>query len=216
MATEFDLKTVKCVIWDLDETFWKGTLSEEEVVPIEENINFVKSLNDHGIVNSICSKNDFEKVMSALENICEGLSGEFVFASVNWLPKGERIKNLISDMGLRPCNVLFLDDNYINLEEAKFYCPELMTAFPDDIPALIKQLSEFENAENGRKRLKQYKILEKKQSDRSKSSSNNEFLLSSEIKVCINKDCASDFERAYEIVHRTNQLNFTKDRKSVV
>ena len=141
MATEFDLKTVKCVIWDLDETFWKGTLSEEEVVPIEENINFVKSLNDHGIVNSICSKNDFEKVMSALENICEGLSGEFVFASVNWLPKGERIKNLISDMGLRPCNVLFLDDNHINLEEAKFYCPELMTAFPDDIPELIKQLS---------------------------------------------------------------------------
>ena len=214
MATEFDLKTVKCVIWDLDETFWKGTLSEEEVVPIEENINFVKSLNDHGIVNSICSKNDFEKVMSALENICEGLSGEFVFASVNWLPKGERIKNLISDMGLRPCNVLFLDDNHINLEEAKFYCPELMTAFPDDIPALIKQLSEFENAENGRKRLKQYKILEKKQSDRSKSSSNNEFLLSSEIKVCINKDCASDFERAYEIVHRTNQLNFTKIRST--
>ena len=64
MATEFDLRTVKCVIWDLDETFWKGTLSEEEVVPIEENINFVKSLNvkpkpetegKKGFVCKVCS-----------------------------------------------------------------------------------------------------------------------------------------------------------------
>ena len=72
-----------------------------------------------------------------------------------------------------------------------------MTAFPDDIPELTKQLSKFKNFENSSKRLKKYKILEKKQSDRSKSSSNDEFLHSSEIRVCINKNCASDFERAY-------------------
>ena len=32
------MNKIKLVIWDLDETFWKGTLSEEGIEVIEKNI----------------------------------------------------------------------------------------------------------------------------------------------------------------------------------
>ena len=63
----YDFNKIKLVIWDLDETFWKGILSEGEVEPIEANIGLVRRLTDIGIVNSICSKNDIDKAEAALK-----------------------------------------------------------------------------------------------------------------------------------------------------
>ena len=45
---------VKLVIWDLDDTFWKGTLSEEAVTPVPENVQLLKCLAERGIISSIC------------------------------------------------------------------------------------------------------------------------------------------------------------------
>lgn len=55
-----DFSKIKLIIWDLDETFWKGILSEGPISPIKENLSLLQTLTDHGIVNSICSKNDYE------------------------------------------------------------------------------------------------------------------------------------------------------------
>lgn len=38
-----EFSKIKLVIWDLDDTFWNGTLSEGDVLPIESNIGVVKS-----------------------------------------------------------------------------------------------------------------------------------------------------------------------------
>lgn len=51
-----DFSKIKLIIWDLDETLWKGTLSEESVVLPDEHKNLIIKLTDIGIVNSICSK----------------------------------------------------------------------------------------------------------------------------------------------------------------
>jgi predicted enzyme involved in methoxymalonyl-ACP biosynthesis len=59
---------IKLIIWDLDDTFWKGTLSEGDIQLIDENIYIIKALLDRGIMNSICSKNDFECVRKILAN----------------------------------------------------------------------------------------------------------------------------------------------------
>ena len=46
---------IKLIVWDLDDTFWKGTLSEEHIEPIASNIELVKILAQRGIVSAICS-----------------------------------------------------------------------------------------------------------------------------------------------------------------
>ena len=67
--TNLDLSKIKLIIWDLDETFWNGILSEGPITPIQNNITLLKDLTDHGIVNSICSKNDYEQTVSKLNGL---------------------------------------------------------------------------------------------------------------------------------------------------
>ncbi len=206
-----DFKAVKLIIWDLDETFWSGTISENEVNLIDANIEFLKDVTDIGIVNSICSKNDFNVVKTFLEK--EQLWDYFVFPSIDWTPKGQRIKTIIETMKLRPENVLFVDDNIQNLEEAKHFCPKLMTALPESIIDFKKEIGTVEKKDLGHKRLLQYKQLEEKEEVRSEFSSNDEFLMSCDIEVEICYDCEEEVERIYELVMRSNQLNYTKYRQ---
>ncbi len=206
------METIKLLIWDLDETFWKGTLSDGEITPIPENIELVKKLTDRGIVNSICSKNDYEKTKAKLEEL--GVWDYFVFPSIDWTPKGQRAKNIISDMNLRPVNCLFIDDNVNNLEEVKFAAGDINVSLPDELPELVKDPAFDGKDDSEHSRLKQYKILEEKVAARAQSGSNEEFLYQSEIKVELIEDCSDKLVRIYEMIHRNNQLNFTKDRIS--
>lgn len=204
---------IKLIIWDLDDTFWHGTLSEGVVTPIDSNIALIKSLTDCGIVNSICSKNDSSPVNEKLSQL--GVLDYFVFASIDWTPKGERIKHMIEEMGFRPVNVLFIDDNIVNLNEAIFFAEGLMTAEPSVISELIKFIENAERKDLSHSRLQNYKVLELKQRKRSIYTDNTDFLFSTHTQVTIKKDCISVIDRIHELILRTNQLNFTKNRMSL-
>lgn len=208
-----DFSKIKLIIWDLDETFWRGTLSEGKVTLSDENKSLILNLTDIGIVNSICSKNFEEQAITELDKY--GLSDYFVFKSINWEPKGGRIKNIIDDMKLRCSNVLFIDDNLSNLEEAKFFCEGIMVAGPEMIDELIIWTENQDKRDSDHKRLKQYKILEEKNKSKKKFSTNEDFLFSSNIKLEIHSDCLPKAERIQELVMRSNQLNFTKKRDSL-
>ena len=83
-----DICKVKLIIWDLDETFWKGTLSDNgkdsTVIPIEEHKQLVKLLSYRGIINTICSKNDAQCAETELKR--QKIADFFVFNSINWAP----------------------------------------------------------------------------------------------------------------------------------
>ncbi|MES2278381.1 MAG: HAD-IIIC family phosphatase [Bacteroidota bacterium] len=205
---------IKLIIWDLDETFWTGTLSEGEITPIESNIELIKELTDRGIVNSISSKNNHEDVRRQLESL--EIWDYFVFPQVSWNPKGQIIRDLIENMALRADNVLFIDDNVLNLNEALFFSPNLNVCLPEHIGSLAD--SEYFKGKEDFKhtRLLQYKNLEKKHVEFEQSNmSNIEFLKESNIKVEIKHNCIDELNRIHELVDRTNQLNFTKNRVSV-
>lgn len=204
---------IKLVIWDLDETFWKGTLSEEGINYVQENHNIVVELSHRGIISSICSKNNFEDVEKVLTE--KQLWKFFVFPEIDWLPKGQLVKKIIEDMGLRPVNVLFIDDNLGNLNEVEFFNKGISVCEPSIIPFLLSSPFLKGKDDTQLSRLSQYKILEQKRAAReSTSSSNDDFLRESEIKVTISTDVLPDIGRVFELVERTNQLNYTKYRCS--
>lgn len=209
---QIDLSKIKLIIWDLDDTLWNGTLSEGGITPIAENIQLVKDLTDCGIINSICSKNDMEPVEAKLKEL--NVDEYFVFKSVDWTPKGPRIASMIRDMGLRPVNVLFLDDNTVNLNEAKHYSPDLKVEDPTVISDIIQQCAALPIKDTAHKRLKQYQVLEEKQKAKSQAGDNLSFLFSTNTQVEIHKDCIAEIDRLTELVNRTNQLNFTKVRST--
>lgn len=208
----YQFEKIKLIIWDLDETFWEGTLTESRVNIPDDNKRLIERLTDIGVINAICSKNDRELVKEELFR--QGLLEYFVFISVNWEPKGNRIKQVIKDMQLRPANVLFLDDNHSNREEAKYFCPEIMTEGPEVISELIANAAASAKKDLEHKRLKQYKVLEKKHQEQQNYSSNEAFLMESNIRLEINTDCGNQLKRIHDLVLRSNQLNFTKVRST--
>ncbi len=211
---EKEANRIKLIVWDLDETFWKGTLSDNSdcgsVTPIEEHIQLVKKLAYRGILNAVCSKNDAQSAEEELKS--QGILDFFVFNSIDWTPKGERIKRLVSDMSLRETNVLFIDDNPSNLAEVEFLCPELMVASPEVIPYLVQCADTLGKNDSELTRLKQYKVLEQKREDAKVFSSNEEFLRNSGIRICFLPDLKKETGRIAELIARSNQLNFTKKR----
>lgn len=203
---------IKLVIWDLDETFWKGTLSDNDIplTPIPLNIEMIKKFTDRGIINSVCSKNDKIVAEKKLEEL--GVKDYFVFNSINWGPKGNRIKNTLASMALRPQNVLFIDDNNSNLAEVEFEMPEIMVASPDVIPKLYEIVDDLGKNDFEQSRLWQYKVLEKKRNDAEEYESNTDFLRQSNILIQYDDLNEAVIPRIIELIQRSNQLNFTKKR----
>ncbi|MBO6241715.1 MAG: HAD-IIIC family phosphatase [Butyrivibrio sp.] len=207
---EFPYENIKMIVWDMDDTFWQGILSEGEVILPMSNVELIKSITDHGVVNSISSKNDEEKVIDELEKA--GISNLFVFNNINWDEKGIQIKNKIETMNLRPENVLFIDDNVRNLEQARYYCDGLMTAGPQIIPYLSTYFARTKARDEKHTRLESYKLLERKNEEKINSESEEKFLYDSDIRISINRNCLEEIDRIHELVMRSNQLNYTKNR----
>lgn len=213
VGAEAEPPQIKAVIWDLDDTFWSGILSEGDVTPIESNIKIVRELTDAGVINVICSKNDFEAAREKLSSAEFGNIWEcFVFSSIDWTPKGARIQSIIEDMALRPENVLYIDDEASNLGEASYLMPELMTSGPEILESLAEFAELSDKSDPEHTRLEQYRLLERKRSDQKEYTSNEQFLRDSEITISYIENCSAHLDRVCELIGRTNQLNFTKIR----
>lgn len=202
---------IKLIIWDLDDTFWQGTLSEGGVKECL-NVDLVNELTNCGIINAICSKNDKDLAEAELTKL--KIDELFVFNSIDWSPKGPRIKHMLEDMGLRAENALFIDDNLVNLNEAQHYSPGLMITGPEILPELRIYVNRIDKNDKKHKRLNQYKILQKKKDSRNEYSDNLSFLYSTHTCVELHEDCIANIDRIHELILRTNQLNYTKKRVS--
>jgi FkbH-like protein len=205
------VEPVRMVIWDLDDTFWKGTLSEGGIGYQQVMHNCVVELARRGIVSSICSKNDFDSVKAIL--ISYNIWNFFIFPSINWEPKGQRIQSIIDIVQLRPSSVMLIDDNPMNLNEARHFVPEIQIASEKIIPTLLQNPLFRGKDDRTLSRLKQYKLLERRKADElAAGGDNRDFLRASDIRVEIIHDVESNIDRAIELINRTNQLNYTKRR----
>lgn len=205
----------KLLIWDLDDTLWHGTLAEgDDVQLMPRRAEILRSLNRHGIVSAICSKNDPAVARARLEAL--GLWDAFVFPRIAFVPKGAAVRQLIDDMQLRAVNVLFLDDNPHNLHEVAGACPgirtiDATTAECDEMLECI--LTDHRHIE--RDRMSEYRVLQTKVDERSAGALSNEaFLAASDIHVLFTRltDNLQFAERIEELINRSNQLNYTGSR----
>lgn len=203
---------VKLVVWDLDETFWNGTLSEEGITPIAENVEMVKQLARRGIISSVCSKNEPDRALAALREL--DVLDYFVLPSVSFQPKGKSIAGIVSALQLRPDNVVFIDDNPSVLAEAGYCCPGMVCLeSPHQLAALMDSPFLQGAPDSELTRLWQYRLLAEKQNlKQTEGGSDERFLRASEIRIEIDFAVEENIERIVELINRSNQLNYTKRR----
>jgi len=202
---------VRLVIWDLDETFWSGTLTEGGITYRRDVHDIVVALAQRGIVSSICSKNDLGAVRDILQR--EGIWDYFLFPSVDWEPKGPRLAGIVASIQLRPETVLLIDDNPLNRAEAKHFVPGIRTTDESVTATLLDDPLFAGKDDTGLSRLEQYRLLEQRQERAVDAGGDTTaFLRASRIRVSIEHDLEPHLDRAIELINRTNQLNFIKQR----
>ena len=207
------VEAVRLVIWDLDDTFWKGTVTEGGITEyIQLHHDIVVELAKRGILSSICSKNDMQQIIDLLKRY--GIFDYFVFPSISWDSKGPRLKSLVEAVQLRAATVMFIDDNPNNRAEAKSFLPDLQIEDETFIAQILDD-PRFKGKEDHKlSRLSQYKLLKSRKQEQASAGDNKEFLRNSDIRVYIEHDTEAHLDRAVELINRTNQLNFTKKRLS--
>src|SRR5262245_59020101 len=117
--------SVKCVVWDLDNTIWNGVLLEDGEVSLRDGIvEAVTALDGRGILNSIASKNDGERATAKLKEL--GLYDYFLFPQINWNSKVASIERIAAAINIGLNSIAFIDDDQAELEEVNFSHPEVL------------------------------------------------------------------------------------------
>ncbi len=204
-------EAVRLVVWDLDGVFWRGTITEGAIEYDVRAHQAVIELARRGIMSSICSNNDLGQIRALLTE--RGIWDYFVLPSIAWEPKGPRLKELVEAIQLRPETILFIDDNRMNLAEARHFVPSIQVVDESFVPGMLDSPLLRGKDDHDLSRLRQYKLLERRHADQQAASTDHiGFLRGSEIRVWIDYDIEANLDRAIELINRTNQLNFTKAR----
>jgi hypothetical protein len=173
-----------------DDTLWHGTFAEGDDVNImPHRAEMIRAAKQRGVINSIVSKNDPKVARAKLEEF--GLWGDLIAPRISMLPKGELVKTQIEALQLRETNVLFVDDNPLNLNEVEFYCPKIKTmdARLEETDAAILKIIDKSPLDGG-KRHRSYEVLSRKISEESAFEGGNEdFLRSSGVKIAMAFSC---------------------------
>jgi len=211
LRAEKKQRSIKCVVWDLDNTVWQGTLLEGGVGGLRSGVaDAMRALDERGILQSIASKNEHALAMAQLAEY--GLADYFLYPQINWGAKSESLARIAKDLNIGSDSFAFIDDQAFEREEVAFARPEVLCIDAADIGAMLAR-PEFNPrfvTEDSRRRRAMYQAdIARKQVEEHFDGPQEAFLASLEMVLRIAPAREEDLKRAEELTLRTNQLNTT-------
>lgn len=202
-------RMIKCVVWDLDETLWEGTLLENDEIRVRpEIVDVIETLDRRGILHSIASRNEPDLAMQHLTDL--GLAEYFLAPQIGWNAKSESISRVAEDLNIGVDSLAFVDDQAFEREEVAYTHPEVLCidAFEalelPDMPGLRRDVV----TDEARNRRSMY-IADSKRRSLEDSMPPTAFLEDLQMVFTIQHASPEDLARVSELVSRTNQLNST-------
>ncbi|MEG3957990.1 HAD-IIIC family phosphatase [Microcoleus sp. herbarium2] len=204
-------KTIKCVVWDLDNTLWNGILLENDRISLHSHAaRIVTTLDSRGILQSIASKNERSLAMAKLREI--GLDEYFLYPQINWNSKAASIKEIAKSLNISLDAIAFIDDGQFELEEVSFSLPEVLcidAAKLDDVLDMPEMNPRFITEDSQLRRLMYINDIERQNAEKEFVGAPEEFLATLNMTLTISYAKEEDLQRAEELTVRTNQLNAT-------
>ncbi|WP_421357790.1 HAD-IIIC family phosphatase [Agrobacterium rosae] len=222
--------SVKIVICDIDDTLWRGVLAEQNSFGSEVlegwPLGLIEALNNlkrRGVLLALASKNDEATIRDLwAKTIGRRLSlDSFASVKINWRPKSENIGEILRETSLLARNALFIDDNPVERETALQAHPGIRV-LGEDLYSIRRTLLWSPET--------QVTMITKESSNRTEmiksqierdqvrtSMPRDQFLktLGVSVQTITIADIVDvNFERAFELVNKTNQFNTTGQRWS--
>ncbi|MCM3884963.1 HAD family hydrolase [Frankia sp. R82] len=209
MANEPTL--VKCLIWDLDNTLWQGTLAERDKVALSDAVRkVILGLDERGILQSVSSRNDFDNAWSRLEEL--GVAEYFVVPRIGWTPKSAMVKEIADELSFALGTIAFIDDMPAERADVSYHHPEVR-CYEAERAADLLELPEFTPTVmtvDGRRRRQMYQAAAHRQTARSEFAGPDEdFLRTLGMILRIVRATEEEITRVEELTLRTSQMNAT-------
>ena len=204
-------RSVKCLVWDLDNTLWDGTLLEGGVQALRPGVlELMQEMDRRGILQSIASKNDHDLAMAKLAEL--GLEDYFLYPQIHWGAKSGSMERIAKDINIGIDSLAFIDDQVFELEEVAFAQPEVMCIDATELDGVLTR-SEFNprfiTEDSARRRTMYLADIKRKKVEEHFEGPQDAFLASLELRLSIGSAREADLKRAEELTLRTNQLNTT-------
>ncbi|MFI6640490.1 HAD-IIIC family phosphatase [Streptomyces sp. NPDC050504] len=210
MTSQEPAQFVKCLVWDLDDTLWRGTLSEgDEPVLDEATVQVIRTLDERGILHSIASANDADLALAALERL--GLAEYFLVPQIGWGAKSASVQAVADALNIGVDSLAFVDDQPFNLEEVAHSIPSVR-CLPADLVPHLAELPEFNpplSAESGSRRAMYRSMHTRDAAERDFDGPPQRFLDGLGMVCTVAAAAPDDLARAEELTIRTHQLNTT-------
>jgi FkbH-like protein len=227
-------RSVKCVVLDLDNTLWGGVVGDDGLDGIELGANddtgafrsfqlYLRELGRRGILLAVCSKNDDAVARRVFrEHPGMVLKEEQIAVFVaNWEDKATNIARIREKLNIGFDSMVFLDDNPFERNLVRQMLPDVVVPELPEDPALyvraISELNLFETASHSAldsQRAGLYKDQEKRDDERSRFTSLDDYLKSLETTARVVRFEPSDLARIAQLLQRSNQFNLTTRRHS--
>jgi FkbH-like protein len=218
-------KAKKALIFDCDNTLWKGILGEdgfENIKMFQEVQYLAKLLAKNGVIIGLCSKNNPEDVDDILKNHAEMIlkDEDIVIKKVNWKSKSSNLLAIAEELNIGLDSLVFIDDSdfEINLIREKLPMVRVLQVPKKEYEynLLIRNaMNFFYNPSQTKEDLEKVKMY-KDQKQRIVQNTNIEdiegYLESLELVITTYIDDINGVKRASQITQKTNQFNLTTKR----
>jgi len=204
-------QSIKCVVWDLDNTVWDGILLEDTTVTLRPHVvEILKTLDARGILHSIASRNDHATAMAKLKEF--GIDEFFLYPQINWNSKGASVGQIAQDINIGLDTIAFIDDQPFEREEVAFTHDKVLCIDSAELDDLLDR-PEFNPrfiTEDSRLRRHMYMAdIRRNREEAEFVGPTDEFLSTLNMVFTIAKAKEEDLKRAEELTVRTHQLNTT-------
>ncbi len=235
-------KFKKCLILDLDNTVWGGSVGDDgwENIQVGHGLGigkafsefqqWVKKLKNRGIIICVCSKNDEYKAKEPFEKNPEmvlELDDISVFVA-NWENKADNIRTIQSILNIGFDSMVFLDDNPFERNIVRENVPGVtvpeLPEDPGDYLEYLYSLNLFETASYSsadKDRTKQYQVEAQRVSTAKKFTNEADFLKSLDMVSEVSNFNSFNTPRVAQLSQRSNQFNlrtvrYTEDQITAI
>lgn len=227
-------KAKKAVIFDCDNTLWKGILGEDgfDGIDMSEHSkigslyhqvqNMAVWLSKHGILIGLCSKNNPEDVADVIARHADMAlkDDNIVISEVNWNDKASNLRAIAENLNIGLDSLVFVDDsnfeiNLIREQLPQVLCmqvPEAIYEYPQRLLDIINTYFFFSDSKADLDKTNQYKQQAQRNQQKSKFSDITDYLKSLEMEVSFGTDKPEETERVAQLTQKTNQLNLCTNR----